>query len=102
MKEVKKSLETILRSSGFLMPKTDDEIKKFIKENEDNFRTPSDFENPLEILKGNRTKIISHIQNSVISDDMENLARAARDGQKISDEELRKMKEDRDNAEKGK
>lgn len=102
MKEVKKSLETILRSSGYLMPKNDDEIKKFIKENEDNFNNPPDFENPLEILKGNRTKIISRIQNSVISDDMENLARAARDGQKISDKELKKMKEDRDNAEKGK
>ena len=100
MKEVKKSLEPILRSSGYLMPKTDVEIKKFIKENESNFKKPSDFDNPLDILKRNKTKINSLLNKSLISPDMANIARAARDGNKISLDELKKMKEDRDNAEK--
>ncbi|NOQ76046.1 MAG: hypothetical protein GQ574_28830 [Crocinitomix sp.] len=97
--EFENEFEKSLRSLGYLFPCSDDEVDFF----EDNFEieaVPDHFPKAVEIIrKPKRTLNLTH--NKDETKWSENLGRVARNGKGFSPEVLKKMKEDRDNAEKG-
>lgn len=94
------SIEKSLKSIGYLFPSTDDEVEAFERENKIEI-TPSYFPTALELVsKSKRLNICKKI-NMDINSSTENLARAARKGNDISEDVLKKMKLDRDAAENG-
>lgn len=94
---------SILRSKGFIVPQTEDDVDAFERamQEHDIPALPSDVLDPDVIIKtpyarpGNFLAV--HEEN-----DQENLARAARDGKEISLSVLEKMRKDREDAEKDK
>ena len=100
MKKNDKSLASMFRSEGYLLPKSEEEINRFIEENEANFKTPPMIDDPLSIINSKSPLTINLPNISLLANNMENLARAAREGNDLSEETLKKKKEDRDNAEK--
>ena len=95
------SFEKSLKSLGYLFPSTEDEVEAFEKGNKIE-QTPDNFPSALELVSKNKHTSISKIIDIGINKSSENLARAARKGNDISEDIIKKMKSDRDKAANGK
>jgi len=95
------SFEKSLKSLGYLFPSTEDEVEAFEKNNkiED---IPDNYCNASMLVSKSKQKSISKKLDIKTNKSSENLARAARKGNDIPEEILKKMKSDRDEAENGK
>ena len=95
--DFEQSLKKSLKSLGYMFPTTDDQVDFFERTNVLE-KMPETFPGSDEII--NRTKVISIIpkQNESGNPVIENLARAARKGNSIPANILKKMQEDRDKA----
>lgn len=95
------SFEKSLKSLGYLFPTTEDEVIAFEKSN-DIESIPESFCTASKLLSKSKYTIDIKKLNISTNKSSESLARAARKGNHISEEILRKMKFDRDQAENGK
>lgn len=90
-----------LRRKGFIVPKSEEEVEAFEKALEEHTipPLPKELDDPDALLK----RSYSQPRNMLAKDedqDATNLARAARQGKAIPPSVLKKMKKDRDDAEK--
>jgi hypothetical protein len=95
------SFEKSLKSLGYLFPSTEDEVEAFEKNNEIE-QIPENFSTASELLLRSKYSSVSKKINISTNKSSENLARAARKGSDISEDIIKKMKSDRDEAENGK
>lgn len=92
------SFEKSLKSLGYLFPSTENEVDSFESNNKLE-EIPENYNNPIDLISKSKihlpnTKNIFEFNKSV-----DNLASAARNGSKIPDDIINKMKSDRDKAE---
>jgi|SRR5690554_2439059 len=97
-----KKLIDLFKSKGLLFPSNDEEIEEF--ENSENIlnETPLDWDNPSDILKRGYLKLTNfNLENDTVSsDEIQNLSRAAREGKEISEKVSKKMLEDKNASKK--
>jgi len=94
------TVRDLLKSKGYLFPSTAGEVNEFEKNIGIDNSNPPEWENPINIILKGRQKI-ENIKEEFISNlSVENLAMAAREGKKISDDVWKRMNEDRENAKK--
>ena len=92
----KVDLAKVFREGGLLLPIHESEIEEFEKNlDKDELYKPGDWENPLKILERGKIKSVDLGKLSIDDNTVNNLAMAARDGKKISDDIRKKMNEDR-------
>lgn len=98
---VEERLLITLKTNGFLLPETDDELDLFLESLEDVHEPiPNELKKPLEIIKRGKFKRLTNIISlNVDFQDNENLAMAARDGGEISVDILKQMEKDRQQKE---
>lgn len=98
---VEERLLITLKTNGFLLPETDDELDLFLKSLEDVHEPiPNELKNPLEIIKRAKFKRLTNIISlNVDFQDNENLSMAAREGGTIPPEILKLMENDRKKSE---
>lgn len=89
-----------LKSLGYLFPTTEDEVE-FFEENNLIEKTPQHYSSASDLLSKERKVTITKKIEVLSNKSAENLARAARNGSGISEEILRKMKDDRNNHNNG-
>ncbi len=94
------SFKKSLKSLGYLFPTTEDEVDSF-EENNKIEEVPENYLSASELLSKSKQTLIKKKTQFVVNKSAENLAMAARKGENISEEILRKMKLDRDKAENG-
>lgn len=92
----KVDLAKVFRKGGLLLPIHESEIEEFEYnlEKDDSFE-PADWDNPLKILERGKIKSVDLGKLSIDDNTVQNLAMAARDGKKISDDIRKRMNEDR-------
>ena len=95
------SFEKSLKSLGYLFPSTEDEVEAFEKNNRTE-EVPENYWDASELVSKTRKTSISKKLDIKTNKSSENLARAARKGNDIPEDILKKMKSDRDEAENGK
>jgi hypothetical protein len=92
----KVDLAKVFRKGGLLLPLNESEIEDFEKNlNRDDAYKPIDWDNPLKILERGKIKSVALGKLSIDDSTVNNLAMAARDGKKISDDIRKRMNEDR-------
>ena len=99
--EFEDSLEKSLKSLGYLFPSTEDEVVAFEKNNKIE-EIPDNYCNASILVSKSKHTSISKKLDIRTNKSSENLARAARKGNDIPEDILKKMKADRDQAENGK
>lgn len=83
------------RQKGLLFPETEEEIERFEKNNHTSTEIPSDWDNPLNVIKRGKVKLteFNFSDNDKAIDEFQDLRMAARKGENsISKETLEKMK----------
>jgi len=94
------SLEKSLKSLGYLFPSTEDEVEAFEKNNKIE-EVPVHFSSASTLLSKSKHTSINKKIKTAANKSSENLARAARNGNNISEDIIKKMKSDRNHAENG-
>jgi len=94
------SFKKSLKSLGYLFPTTEDEVDSFEANNKIE-EVPENFLSASELLSTSKQTFINKKTQLEFNKSTENLAMAARKGENISEEILKKMKLDRDKAENG-
>lgn len=95
------SFKKSLKSIGYLFPTSEDEVVSF-EENNKIEKVPENYCSASELLSKPKQILINKKTQLEVNKSTENLARAARNGGNFSEDILKKMKLDRDNAENGK
>jgi len=95
------SFEKSLKSLGYLFPSTEDEVEAFEKNNKIE-EIPDHFSSASTLISKSKHTSINKKINIRVNKSSENLARAARNGNNISEDIIKKMKLDRNQAENGK
>ena len=91
------SFEKSLKSLGYLFPTSEDEVDSF-EENNKIEKVPENYCSATELLSKSKLTLINKNPQLGINKSSDNLAIAARKGGDISEEILKKMKEDRNKA----
>ncbi len=100
----KKRLIDFFQSEGMLFPETEEEVKKFEERNiELEFPLP-DWDDPTKIIRRGRQRLknLNLTLDSSTESDIEGLRMVARKGDKLSEEILKKMKDNQEKNEKNK
>ena len=97
-KDFEDSFEKSLKSIGYLFPSTEKEVILFEKTNELE-KIPDHYCNPIELLAKPNPNILNSKNVIFFNNTIDNLASAARNGEKIPDTILKKMKSDRSKSE---
>ncbi len=90
-----------LKSYGYLFPTTDEEVEAFENEHDINsIKLPKSLQNPSEILKKGRANTITKKEAQIIDlNTAESMRMAARKGEDIPEDVMKKMIKDREDAE---
>lgn len=99
--DFEKRIVKLLQSLGYLFPQTDEEVEAFESINKTE-ELPKSFSSGRALLSKKRIISILKVESDISLKSQENLAMAARKGKGISDEILRRMRNDREEAENGK
>jgi uncharacterized protein YneF (UPF0154 family) len=95
------NLHKALKKHGYNLPESEDEIEESEKAlNEQNLpEMPKYLDDPIKILERGRIKTIEFDSPTINADAIRNLAMAAREGRKISEDVKKQMEKDRKEAE---
>lgn len=96
--DLEDSIKKSLRNLGYLFPSTEDEVETFEKTNKIE-RVPEEFSSASELVTKSKHIELSKTLKINVDNYSTNLARAARKGNSIPEDVLKKMKEDRDRTE---
>ncbi len=94
------SFKKSLKSLGYLFPTSEDEVDSFEINNKIE-EVPENYLNASELLSKSKKTSINKKTQLEVNKSTENLARAARKGENIPADILKKMKSDRDKVENG-
>ncbi len=94
------SFEKSLKSLGYLIPTSEDEVDYF-EENNKIDKVPEHYYKSIELLSKPKHNTIEKTHNLVVNISVENLAIAARKGGDISEDIRNKMRSDRNKVENG-
>jgi len=94
------SFEKSLRSLGYLFPTSENEVDSFEAKNKLE-EPPENYCNAIDLLSKAKHTLNSRKLHLTVNKSIDNLARAARNGEDIPEDILKKMKSDRDKAENG-
>lgn len=98
--EQEENLYRALKSYGHIFPETDEELILFEKTiSQMKFIVPEKFQDPQVLLNKGKVEKISNFHSFYDHEIEENLAQAAREGGEISEDILRQMEKDREEAE---
>lgn len=99
--DFEKVFKKSVKSYGYLFPTTDDEVEAFEKEhNITSIELLESLQNPLQLLKKGRVTSITKKETKIIDFNIaESMKMAARKGESIPEEILRKMEKAREDAE---
>lgn len=100
MSKSEKILNNSLKAHGYLFPENEEQLISFLDEIK-NITVPTEITDPEECFSFERKKFRRSIQHESDKQVINNLAQAARKGSSIPDEILKKMRQDRQNSQKG-
>jgi len=95
--QFEKKLKSYLRSTGRLFPETPEQVDAFERRHPGNVKLPESLKNPADILQRG-FMYPERETNQMVSEPETIISMAARKGVNLSDETIRKMTEDRQNA----
>jgi hypothetical protein len=96
-----KNIGNLLRKYGYAFPNTEEEIEAYEEKSKDSYSKPSKWPDLSDIIGSKNISNSDVIRlKDIENKSSSNLAMAAREGKEISEEDRKKMNEDKKNARK--